>query len=834
MIARCGPLLAAVLALGLPLAAQPPAAPAATTGRAIRLQGAVTVDGHDNDPGWRDAPVLSDFRQFAPVEDGDPTYRTEVRVAYDDRHLYVVVRAFDPRPDSILPLLSRRDVRTNSDQVKILIDGYLDRRTGIELMLNPAGVKRDAAIYGDLTEDMTWDGIWDGAAAIDSAGWVAEFRVPFSQVRFNPGQLQFGFGVWRDIARLSERVAWPTYRQSQQRLVSQLGVLDGIEGIGGGSRLEVLPYAVTRNITERRGTDWAHPQKVAGGLDLKWRVTPNLTFDATVNPDFGQVELDPAVLNLTAFEIRFEERRPFFLEGAGLFRCGGPCDGIFYTRRIGRAPQLRSSTSEPAATTILGAAKLTGRLQNGVSLGLVEAVTRREEGLDGRTIEPRTNYLVGRAIREFRGGRSQVGTMFTSVHRDLDPVTEPLLRREAYTAIAQVIHRFARDRWEVMGYGGRNVVRGSTAAIAQTQLNPVHFYQRPDHEERFDPTRTSLGGGVIGGSITRLAGSVRFNSFLRNSGPGMELNDLGFVPLVNDASIRNTLSYQLLRPIGPIRRSFNQVSSEQHWTSGGLPSGSRVTAHASAEFMNFWGGAITYSAGDVGISHCVSCARGGPAVRQSLKHDIRFDLTGDARQGVVPRLYAAAGTGDEGHSHGYQVGGEVEVRVASRFSMSVGPEFIHRNDDQQWVANFGAVLSDTTHYTFAHLDQKIATLTTRANWTATPNLSVQFYAQPFISTGGFSDWREVDNPRARAYTDRYRPYGDGADPRGFNVKQFNSNAVVRWEYRPGSILFVVWQQGRLQNDRNPGSFEAVRDYRDLFRAHPDNTILLKLSYWLNP
>lgn len=776
---------------------------------------------------------MHEFRQFAPIEDGDPSFRTEVRAAYDDRNLYFIVRAFDPSPDSILPLLSRRDVRTNSDQIKILIDGYRDRRTGIELIVNPAGVKRDASIYGDITEDMTWDGVWDAATSIDSSGWTAEFRVPFSQIRFNPGMLQFGFGVWRDIARMSERVAWPIYRQSQQRLASQLGVLEGIEGIGGGSRLEVLPYAVTKNVTELKTGAWEHPQKMAGGLDLKWRVTPNLTFDATVNPDFGQVELDPAVLNLTAFEVRFEERRPFFLEGAGLFRCGGPCDGIFYTRRIGRSPQLRASSADPASTTILGAAKLTGRLQHGISVGVVEAVTRRELGASGATIEPRTNYFVGRAIKEFRGGRSQIGTMFTAVNRDLDPATDRLLRREAYTAIGQVIHRFARDRWEVMGYGGRNIVRGSESAIAATQLNSVHFYQRPDHEKTFDPTLTSLTGGVVGASLTKLAGAVRFNSFIRNSGPGMELNDFGFVPLVNDASIRNTLSFQPLRPMGIIRRGFNQITSEQHWTSGGLPSGSRLTAHFSGEFMNFWGGAITMSASDVGISHCVSCARGGPAMRQSVEGDVRFDLSGDARQNIVPRMTVAVGGGDDRRSYGYQVAGEVEVRVASRFSMSVGPDFVHRNDDQQWIANFGSALSDTTHFTFAHLDQKITALTTRANWTATPNLSVQFYAQPFISTGSFSNWRELDRPRSRSYAERYRPWR-ASDPAGFNVKQFNSNAVVRWEYRPGSTLFVVWQQGRQQSDRNLGSFEAARDYRDLFRAHPDNTILLKLSYWLNP
>jgi Domain of unknown function (DUF5916)/Carbohydrate family 9 binding domain-like len=801
----------------------------------VRTTQPVMIDGRNDDPVWQSAPIISDFRQFAPAENGEATFRTAVQTAYDDRHFYVLVRAWDPRPDSLLSLLSRRDVRTNSDQIKVLIDGYRDRRTGIELMVNPAGVKRDAAIYGDNTEDMTWDGIWDVGVTIDSAGWVAEFAVPFSQIRFGAGQAAFGFGVHRDIARLNERVSWPAFRTSSQTIASQLGVLEGFERLKRGSRLELLPYAVTKNVTEaRRAGDWGHPQKIAAGLDLKFGITSNLTLDATVNPDFGQVESDPAVLNLTAFEVRFEERRPFFQEGGGLFRCGGPCDGIFYTRRIGRTPQLRTSSADPVSTAILGAGKITGRLGNGISLGLVEAVTRREVGVGGRTIEPRTNYLVGRAIKEVRQGRSSFGVMGTAVHRDLDAETSPFLRREALTMIAQGIHRFAGESWEGMVYTGRNLVRGSEEAIARTQLSSVHYYQRPDHEEQFDPTRTSLGGSVVGGSLTKLRGQVRYNTFIRSAGPGLELNDLGFVPVVNDRSIRQTVSFQGVRPTRIYRRTFNSLSMENHWTTGGLPAGTNITMHGSAEFPNFWGGAFTYRVFDVGNSHCVSCTRGGPALRQSVKHDVSLHLSGDPRPAVVPSFELGFGGGNDGRSYG--IGGEMslDVRVASRFSMSLGPNYVHRNDNEQWVTNVGAPLSDTVHYTFAHLEQKTFGLTTRANWTVSPALSFQFYGQPFISTGSFTNWREVADPRAKDREARFRPYRSGVNPPGFNVKQFNANAVLRWEYRPGSTLFVVWQQGRAQGDRNLGTFELGRDMRDLFSAHPDNTLLVKASWWLNP
>ena len=807
---------------------------ALTTARAVRARTAPIIDGRDDDAAWEAAPPIDDFKQFAPVEDGEASFRTEVRAVFDDRNLYVVVRAFDPHPDSIVSLLSRRDVRTNSDQLKIIVDGYLDRRSGVELMLNPAGVKRDASIYSDVVEDMTWDGVWDGAASIDSLGWVAEFKVPFSQLRFNPGARAFGFGVWRDIARRNERVAWPAYRTSRATLASQLGTLEGIAGIQRGSRLELLPYMVTKNVTEAGPDGWRHPQKLTAGADVKYGITANATLDATVNPDFGQVEVDPALLNLSAFEVRFEERRPFFQEGVGLFKCGGPCEGIFYTRRIGRTPQLRASSLDPSGTSILGAAKLTGRLRNGMALGLVEAITRREEGVDGVTIEPQTNYFVGRLVKEMRQGRSQIGTMVGAVNRNLDPATEPYLRRAAYTGVLQGFHRFARDRWEVMAYTGINQVSGSREAIARTQLNSVHFYQRPDHEESFDSTRTTLGGNVAAVSLSKIGGAVRWNTYVRRASAGLELNDLGFVPTVNDASIRNDLVWQALRPGRFYRRMFANFGAENHWTTGGLPSGGRVVGQATWELPNSWLTTFSYTGNDLFQTHCVACARGGPAVRQGPKHDFAFVVSGDPRLVLVPRVTLAAGFGDDRRSYGYALIGGADLRIASRFSMGVDGQYIHRNDDQQWIGNFGSSVSDTTHFTFAHLEQTTLSVTGRVNWTASPTLSLQLYAQPFVSSGDFDDWRELADPRAARYVDRYRPYGGRRSPDGFSYKQFNSNAVVRWEYRPGSTLFLVWQQGRVNDRVNRPGFEFARDYRDLFRAHPDNTLLLKLAYWVNP
>src|SRR5438067_6123772 len=358
---------------------------------AVRATSPVAIDGRDDDEVWRTAPAITQFREFQPKEDGDPRFPTEAKVAYDDRNIYVFIRAFDPHPDSILKLLARRDVRAATDQLKIMIDSYHDRRSGYEFAVNPAGVKRDYAMYNDSQEDDAWDAVWDAATQVDSLGWTAEFRIPLSQLRYVPrGTNTFGFGIWRDIQRYTERESWPLYRNSQAGISSQLGELTGLERLPSPRRPEIAPYVVTKSVSVVSAGAFDRSQKVTGGADLKYGLTPSLTLDATVNPDFGQVEADPAVLNLSVFETFFKERRPFFVQGAGIFRFDVNCsavndcstgEGLFYSRRIGRAPQLDyGDPNPPTATTIDGAAKLTGRLPGGQTVGVLDAVTGRRAG----------------------------------------------------------------------------------------------------------------------------------------------------------------------------------------------------------------------------------------------------------------------------------------------------------------------------------------------------------------------------------------------------------------------------------------------------------------------
>jgi hypothetical protein len=802
---------------------------------AVRATRAPVIDGRENDPVWQSAPATRAFRQYDPGEDRPPTFETEFRVAYDDRNLYVLVRAYDPHPDSIVRLLSRRDVKTNSDQIGIIVDPFFDRRNGNQFAVNPSGVKRDAAHHSDTVEDFSWDGVWDVGVNVDDKGWVAEFQIPLSQLRFGPGNDHtFGLIVARDIARLNERVAWPLFRRSAGRTISQAGTLTGIQRIPGARRVEILPYAVVKSVPNLSAPGKANRSDAAAGLDAKVGIGSNLTVDATINPDFGQVESDPSILNLSAFEVRFDEKRTFFQEGIGLFRCGAPCDGPFYTRRIGRTPQLRTSAGDPAFTTILGAAKLTGRLPNGYTLAVLDAVTNEMHGESGKVIEPQTNYFIMRGARESRDGGRSASVMLMDMRRQLDASTEPFLRRSSSVALGHFVTRFASNQYEFMAYAGQSYVTGSEAAIAATQRSSVHYFQRPDHEDDvYDPTRTSLNGGAFGGSVRKLQGALKFETFVRRSTPQQEMNDMGLVPNVNDLHARQNVSFQQRAPSKWFRSSFSQLSGESHYTIGGMPYARSVNLHTSASLHNNWGGAITYSATDLGGVNCVSCARGGPSLRQEPKYTLRGDIVGDSRQAVVPSFAWLTGRGDGGRSGFSEVNAGVSIRVGARFSTSLSSAYNLNVSDQQWVGNFGALLSDTTHYTFARLDQRTLAFVTRLNWTATPGLSFQFYGQPFISTGAYSNWRQLAAPRAESYDARFKPYGAGSRPAGFNVKQFNSNAVVRWEFRPASVLFLVWQQGR-QDGRDPGTFEASRDLNNLFATLPQNTLLLKLSYWFNP
>jgi hypothetical protein len=812
---------------------------------AIRAVQAPAIDGVDTDPVWRNAVAFSDFYEFSPNEGKAPRFPTEFRVAYDQKNFYVFVRAFDDEPSKIRNALARRDVRPPSDQVKIIIDSYFDRRSGYEFAVSPSGVKRDYVIYNDNREDGAWDAVWDVGTSIDSLGWTAEFRIPLSQLRYaNAESHTFGFGVWRDIDRHKERVSWPAYRETVAGISSQLGELSGITGLSSPRRLEMAPYAVVKNVTVAEAGGFGHEQQYAMGADFKYGVSSNLTLSGTVNPDFGQVEADPAVLNLSAFETFFQERRPFFLEGVGLFRFEVNCsavndcgrENLFYSRRIGRAPQLTDyygDASSSTATTIIGAGKMTGRLPSGLSIGVLDAVTQRETGLEGKTIEPASNYGVVRLTKDFRNGETGLGAIGTFVNRNLDEWTEDLLRSSAVTGGLDFRHRFLNRNFQVTARLVGSRVNGSAEAMDLTQQNAVHAYQRPDADLDYDPTRTSLTGdfeqvtfGKVGG------GNFRFETSYQRTSPGFEINDLGFLNRADKQNQSTWAQVSFTRPASFYRRMFWNMNQWQDWTADGLALDRAFNSNVHAELKNSWWIHLGGTIGGLGGMHCDRCARGGPAVRTDEAFSAWAGFNGDDRKTVIPELWVNYATRDEGRTSFVGVSPYVTLRLSSRWNMSVGGSIERNKDDRQWYDNI--VDGDgVTHYTFAYLDQKTLSFTGRMDYTMSPNLTFQLYVQPFVTKGEYSNLRELDQPRADEYDARYKPYLAIRDPGGFNVKQFRSNAVLRWEYRPGSAVYVVWQQGRESSEPEFGGRSFRGDLHELFRAHPDNTFLIKMSYWFD-
>ncbi|MEX2182208.1 MAG: DUF5916 domain-containing protein [Gemmatimonadaceae bacterium] len=821
---RVGPLVMPPDPVVIPL-------PTARGATAARADVAPVLDGKADDEIWRLAPPITQFRQHEPVEDADARYRTEARVGYDAKYLYVFVRAYDPAPDSVMSFLSRRDARTQSDYIHVMVDAYNDKRTGFRFTVNPMGVKRDVYISNDGNEDLSWDGVWEVATAVDADGWTAEYRIPFNQLRFPAAEEHtFGFAIWRDVARHNERISWPVYRRSRTGFVSQWGEVSGFAGIASPRRLEVLPYSVATNAARPTGTTFERQQTFTLGADVKYGITSNLTLDGTVNPDFGQVEADPAVLNLSAFEQFFEERRPFFLEGAGTFSFA---NNLFYSRRVGRAPQLSGQyydQDNAKNSTILGAAKITGRTAGGLNVGFLNAITQRELGAGGATIEPQTNYLVTRLQQDLRNGASGVGMMFTATNRALDADTRDFLRENAYALGVDARHRFWNNNFQLSGSAVGSRVAGSEASILRTQTSSAHFFQRPDSKWRVDSSATSLSGSRVNVSLGKTGGGItRFNVGATRTSAGYEVNDAGFMNRADLLTNGNWMGLQLRTPNALYRQLSVNFNQWNEWSTEGLKLNSGGNINLNGQLANQWWFSTGYNINGIGENYDDRASRGGPAVRRTFRQNVWFGFETDSRTPVTFVWDSWHMLPGAGGSTEFGVSPQVRFRVASSVQASIGVNHNKGTYDSQWYGNFPD--GGGTAYTFARLEQQTTSLTTRIDYTMTPTLSFQLYAQPFTTSGDYSNLRQLADPRAADYDDRFTPYG-AVTPDDFNFKQFRSNSVLRWEYRPGSVIFLVWQQGR-QDTRDGGSFSPLRDFRDLFDTRADNTFLIKASYWFS-
>jgi len=860
MIAAALPLLGLVLNLQTiqqsPPAGRPDARPSAsitvpaptdTSATAVRATSAPVIDGRDDDQVWASTPVISAFQEWRPTEGKPPRFKTEAKIAYDESNLYVYVRAFDPHPDSIKRLLERRDSYTSSDMIWVFVDSYHDKRTGYEFGVNAAGVKVDQAVYDDGNEDQAWDAIWDAATRIDSIGWTAEFRIPLSQMRYSRAKEHtFGIMIDRMVYRYNERYIWPLLRQSKPGFVSQFGSLHGLDDLEAPRKLEAVPYVVTKNASKIVNNAFTQRSYMTAGADVKYRIAPNVTLDATINPDFGQVESDPAVLNLSAYESFFDERRPFFVAGRGLFRLDVNCsavncngENLFYSRRIGRTPELAGiygDTVPLEPITILGAGKLIGRFPTGTTIGVLDAVTQREANPGDTTYDPATNFAVLRATQDFRKGNSTIGAIITSTNRRLDQWSSPYLTSSAYAAALDFRHRLLKNRYEISGSFDQSRVQGSPAVLLNIQRSGVHNFQRPDADLPLDPNRTVLGGNAEELKFGKIEGkNLLFESAWQRRSPGFEINDLGFLRRADQVSWNTWAGFfDRRRHLFYTRFQLNN-NWWQYWTTDGLPLERAYNTNTHINFKNNWGWHMGGTIGQLGKTYDDRAARGGPAIRQDRYIAPWLFIVGDDRRSIVPNMGVNYFRGDGGRSSSINLNPGFDYKLLGRFSSGFSFNWTHDIRDNQFYGKFTDAAGD--HYTFAHLDQHTASVTARLNYTFTPDISLQTYLQPFVSKGTYSNVRQLSaNPRADAYDDRYAPYINPAvttDPGGFNFKQLSSNVVFRWEYKPGSTVFAVWNQGRQGFLPREGGDNFRGDVRDLFGLHPANTFLVKMSYWLN-
>src|SRR5213596_492142 len=447
-------------------------------------------------------------------------------------------------------------------------------------------------------------------------------------------------------------------------------------------------------------------------------------------------------------------------------------------------------------------------------------------------MEPTTNYAAVRVQQDLRNSESGIGAMVTAVNRNLDQWTESSLHRSAYAGAFDFRHRFLGRRYQISGSFDLSRVAGTPSAIAATQNDPVHYYQRHGSGVSYNSTRTSLAGdaeelklGKVGGGITR------FETAYERRSQGFEVNDLGFLRQADQQSWYTWFAFQSRHPGSFYQTAFWNFNWKQYWTAAGTPVERAANTNVHVQLNNRWWLHAGTTLGHLGPTFDDRRARGGPAVRVDPVVSSWAEWDGDSRPVVVPALWTNYWRGDGGRSESVNVGSQVSVRIASQFNTTIGVSVTHNIDNTQ---PFDAITDSTgaTHYPVAHLNQKTLSLTGRVDYTITPYLTLQVYAQPFVSKGNYSNARELAAPRAAAYDDRFKPY-TGTLQSGFNFKQFNSNVVLRWEYRPGSTLFVVWTQGRRDFLGATGPRSLAGDFGDLFTLHPNNTFLVKASYWLN-
>ncbi len=839
--------------------------------RTVRLPGAPpTIDGRLDDEAWRAGEWSGDYTQQLPIEGARPSARTDLKILFDAKNVYIAIRAYDD-PQKIHRYPARRDGFAG-DIVGVCFDSYFDKRSGFEFDLNAAGSKLDLVLTNEGW-DTSWDAVWYGKVALEADAWTAEFQIPLNQLRYAAQDDQvWGLHAWRWIDRLQEEDQWNLIPRNSTGRMYNLGELHGIEHLRPARHIELLPHTVGR-VSSAPGM--AAAGDATAGLDAKVGLTTDFTLDATVNPDFGQVEADPSVVNLTAYETFFEEKRPFFVEGKRLLMFGlepttvagdnpdiSGGDMLFYSRRIGHAPSYAppladgETVESPESTSILTAVKVTGKTRNGLSVGILQSLTGEETarlslaGVERRQpVEPRASYIAARVQKDWDKGNTILGGIFTSTDRAIGQSGITVLPRHALTAGVDLVRFFSNRSYVLEGKTTISRVTGDREAIAALQYNPVHYFQRPDATHLgVDPAATSLTGNGGTMRVARYGNSKwRASNTLRWVSPGLELNDIGYLRQADFIRDETGVGFEQTEPRGALRTYGVNVERGDAWDFGGLHTDGVWTAEGHAQFANKW----TLSAATHYVDTAVDTRllRGGPAF--AMQPFLSTSLSGstDASRRAVVTLGTDRHTGPTGAVRSAAVSAGLRLRLSRAVTVATDAFYESLTDDVQYVDTVRP--DDSARYLLARLDQQTVGVTIRADLHLTPDLSVQYYGSPFVSNGGYAAFKKVTDPRAPVYDDRFHLFGADelsyaarlnryvvsdagatysfANP-DFSVREFRSNLVTRWEFRPGSALYLVWSQDR---QGAGGTAESLgRGFDALRRAPATNVLLVKVSYWL--
>lgn len=835
----------------------------------------ISMDGKLDEPAWIKATWQDDFVQYEPSEGKMPGQKTDFAILLDENYIYIGFKSWDTNPDSIVQRLTRRD-EIDGDLVAIQFDSYFDNRTAFSFIVNAAGTKSDYIISNDgQNEDYTWDPIWLARTSRDQSGWYAEMRIPLTQLRFEGNSEQdWGLQVGRFLFRKQEISLWQPASKKTSGWVSQYGKLKGLKNLKSRKVADLTPYVVAR--TDRYEKEHGNPFKESGkksqldvGLDGKFGLTNNLTLDFTINPDFGQVEADPSQVNLTSFETFFQEKRPFFIEGKNIlsfplmFGDGDlAAENLFYSRRIGRRPHNNPDLADgeyidaPEFTSILGAAKITGKTKEGWSLGVLESLTSEEFAniSDGhqRTemIEPFTNFTIGRVQKDFKEGNTLLGGMLTSVNRNLDEEQLNYLHKNAFTGGFDFVHKWHNKDWEFDFSSYYSRVEGSAEAITNTQKSWIHGFQRPDATHlKLDSTRTSLSGH--GGKIVlgKMGGKLKFMAATAWKSPGLELNDVGYMRQADNILEVFWVGYRIFEPFSIFRNlnlNFNQWTE---WNFAGELTGPGGNINANTQLKNYWNISFGSNVNGEGLSSTE--LRGGPAIKLPGNQNVWVSFGSNEQKKLTAGMEFMVLEGNIKNtkqmiSYGISLG----YRPSKNLKITLSPNFTSNIDRLQYVTQQD--YTSKTDYIFARINQKTLSASLRVNYNITPDLSIQYWGQPFLASGKYNEFKRITDSRAEKYTDRFSLLTNNElnylntddkyqvsdlsgsplytfDQPDFNVKEFLSNMVVRWEYLPGSTIYLVWSQTRNHSISN-GNFNFHNDMAKLFDNTPYNVFLLKMSF----